>query len=64
MDEGDHLGLAGVANSGVLEALAVLPCVAPSMGAVGQENTECIRELHKELGVNMGSGFQAVQPGD
>lgn len=43
MDEGDHLGLAGVAgvaNSGVLEALAVLPCVAPSMGAIGQENTD------------------------
>lgn len=40
MDEGDHLGLAGVANSGVLEALAVLPCVAPSMGAIGQEDTD------------------------
>lgn len=32
--------VAAVANSGVLETLAVLPCVAPSMGAIGQENTD------------------------
>lgn len=44
MDRGDRIGLtgvAGVANSGGLEALAVLCLCDTFHGLVGQENTGC-----------------------
>lgn len=35
---GGSLGLSGMGNSGSPEALAVLCCVAPALGDIGQEN--------------------------